>query len=930
MPAERDCNWAQIAGETVDLMLVVTDPAYRILWVNSAAERAFGPARGLVGRYCYEAIEGRDDVCPHCVVAKSHVSGLPAKGEIQEVDGTGQTHYYHVHAFPISGDNGQIIAWLEATTSFTSKRLLQLEAERLKARLRMHETESRFASLVDTAPVGIGISVERQIAWANPNFADIFGYLPEEIIGLNTLGFVASHMRKKVLAGFDAILEDGRTRGPNDIEVIDAHGNTRLIATTSTSCVYQGQSAVMSVIQDVTEDRRIRADMERKNAELAAFNSIAKALGCSLDMSKVLDVTLQHMMRFARADIGAIALIDRDQTTVKLAAHQGTPANLFGHTDELPIDPRWRKTVCEKGEVLHITNTPEDRSRFPEVPAAGLSCGLVAPLRSRDRLVGVLGLISTQKLDFHDVPDEFLLSIGTQIGMAIANAQLYEEKADSEQLYRALFNTVPDPIVLISVDDQRLLNFNRPFCEQLGYAREELTGMFLADIVTPKDYAFCSRVFSDFINGRHGPAQYHVRCRRKAGDVRLMDAHVSPYIVEGRVVGLQVVARDITGQKQLQEHMLRAEKLSALGQLVSGVAHELNNPLATILLAAELLWKSETEPDKKGKLEAIIEQVKRSNALTEDLRLFARREKPQREPIHLRNTISKVCSLVSPTFRRENIDIDIEIPEDMPLVLGDEHQLEQIFLNLANNALQAMEKLPRKHALTIAAHPNAHSVVSPGSCVNVVFSDTGAGICADVKHRIFDPFFTTKAPGKGTGIGLSVSLSIAERHGGTIYTRDSDRGAVFVVELPICTETATATQRVQVEGPPVFDISGMQALIVDDERSIVEMLSYMFEGTQCNVDKAYSTQEAISHIEVYEYDLVLCAMQMPNLDGRACFRAIQHVRPDLAQRVIFMSGDVATTKAYEFFQTIPNPTLEKPFTYAELVDAIRQVQVLHT
>jgi len=921
---------AAIAGRNVPQLVVITDPDYRILWLNDSAQRAFGPADELRGRFCYEAIEGRSTICEHCVVARSHASGKVEEGEIRQVSDNGRPLFFHVHAVPLRNDDGQIFAWLEATTGLASMEMLRLEKERLNVVLSMQQADARFASLAEVAPMGIGIAVDGKAVWVNQHFADIMGCGREELVGGNIIESVCAEHREQVRQGLSTLVTDKTSLPEHDVGIIDTDGQQRVLSVGSTYCIYKDRDAVMTVVKDVTAERQMQQQLGISNEKLTAINSLATSITSSLDLSDVLDTAIEQVMRLTDADAGIISLLDDDTQSLRLAVHRDVPDELVALLSDFPLEQSWNAQACETGQVLHIPDLSNVQEALPQTKALGLRSALSVPLKAREKTVGVLDLTSREQNHFCDIASDLMLSLGAQIGMAIVNAQLFQEKADSELLYRSLFETVPDPIALIAAGNHKLLSYNEPFQRQFGYSDEELANMSLRDIIILEDYPyFIQPLRADVDTNYRSLRKFEIRCIRKDRQIRDVSASVAPYVLQGKLVGFQVVARDVTDTKRLHQHMSRAEKLSAIGQLISGVAHELNNPLATILLATEMLLNKTTDPADKHKLETIIEQVDRSSALTEELRLFARRDTACHDLLDVGSVVQHIRGLVSPSFKRSGAKIVVDLPEELPPVLGDLHQLEQVFLNLTNNALQSMEGLPDPRQLTISVNPQVQSILIGTQCVQISFADTGIGISEDVQTRIFDPFFTTKPPGKGTGLGLSVSLQIIQSHGGAIYLDHSAQGATFVIELPIASKEVIATLETGPEetARQAVALDGRRVLVIDDEATIVGMLVDMLERSNCKVDGAYSAQEALDRLGDNFYDVILCDLQMSTANAMICCEAIIQRYPHLAKRLIVMTGDTATLDD-GLLRHSPNPVLRKPFTYARLMQLIQHVHHL--
>jgi two-component system NtrC family sensor kinase len=273
---------------------------------------------------------------------------------------------------------------------------------------------------------------------------------------------------------------------------------------------------------------------------------------------------------------------------------------------------------------------------------------------------------------------------------------------------------------------------------------------------------------------------------RGDGRVGQFSVNLSPMRDEqGNVTSIVVVMSDVTDAASLQAKLVHAEKLAAVGQLVSGVAHEVNNPLTAILGFADLLMENTELPETARKdLRVILQEAQRTKQIVQNLLSFARQMPPQRKPVQLNAILRRTVQLRAYDFHSHGIEVTEQLDQDLPSVIGDSHQLQQVFLNILNNAYDAVRETGRPARIEIMT-------ARLGSFVEVSFRDNGLGI--SYPDRIFDPFFTTKEVGKGTGLGLSICYGIVREHGGEILCHnnpDAD-GATFIVRLPAMPETAS-------------------------------------------------------------------------------------------------------------------------------------------
>jgi two-component system NtrC family sensor kinase len=325
---------------------------------------------------------------------------------------------------------------------------------------------------------------------------------------------------------------------------------------------------------------------------------------------------------------------------------------------------------------------------------------------------------------------------------------------------------------------------NRRWCD-FGYEQKQLIGRKLYDLVSPQQQQMLSDAFSATLAGSQVD-NLGLLMLRQDGRAGQFSVSLSPMRDEaGTVISMVVVMTDITELAVLQNKLLRSEKLASLGQLVSGVAHELNNPLTAILGFADLLMENPEMPDNARKdLRVILQEAQRTKQIVQNLLSFARQMPAQRQPVQLHLILRRTVQLRAYDFNSRGAEIIEQFDENLPLVIGDAQQLQQVFLNILNNAYDAVQDTGRPPRIEIMT-------ARRGSMVEVSFRDNGPGISHP--DRIFDPFFTTKDVGKGTGLGLSICYGIVHAHNGEILCHNNTEGpgATFVVRLPMASESTS-------------------------------------------------------------------------------------------------------------------------------------------
>lgn len=493
----------------------------------------------------------------------------------------------------------------------------------------------------------------------------------------------------------------------------------------------------------------------------------------------------------------------------------------------------------------------------------------------------------------------------------------------SEEQYREMFNASIDGLALWNAAGE-IVDINPALWEMHGYTREEFINLLPEAIVHP-DYQPKFEEFLRSVAATSKPFHAEVIDLRKDGSALELEIHGVPMHYQGKRHVL-TIARDVTERKraaaelaQQREALYQREKLAAMGSLLAGVAHELNNPLSVVVARAVMLEESEHAPTRMA-AQRIRGAAERCARIVRTFLAMARQRQPERRSVQLNEVVTDAVEILSYGLRTDGIELTLDLAPNLPSISADADQLHQVLMNLIANAQQALQDQlgPRRLCLRTRYEP----MDPKEKLVRVVVEDNGPGIPKAIRSRIFEPYFTTKPLGAGIGVGLSVCLGIIEAHGGTLSIDcPSAGGTVFTVVLPVGSEEMTETDT----APVAVAMAQRTVLIVDDEAEIRETLVEILEGDGHRVVTVASGREALEQMNAEHYDVIVTDIRMPDLDGHALYRAIEERWPSLGARVVFITGDTLTPASIEFAAQIGRPVIEKPFLPADVRRLVAEV-----
>jgi PAS domain S-box-containing protein len=501
--------------------------------------------------------------------------------------------------------------------------------------------------------------------------------------------------------------------------------------------------------------------------------------------------------------------------------------------------------------------------------------------------------------------------------------QIERRLHQEQEFVRRLVASFPDPIAVL--DREGRFTYVSPRVQDvLGYSPQELLNEPLGTRAHPDDRPEMMERFKDVLGGRTSYAQMEYRTRHADGSWRILRASAGPlFDAQGKITGLVASARDVTESRHVEQQLAQREKFTAMGQMMAGAAHELNNPLTAILGVSDLLRERAADDVVRRQVELIWQQARRAAGIVQNLLAFARPPATGRSKIQLEEIVRQALESQQDSLRKKNITVEFQAPDNLPPMEGDSKLLAQVFSNMITNAEQAISAVHDQGTLKI-------SLSCAGGRVCVTIADSGPGIPPEILGKIFDPFFTTKRPGGGTGLGLTISLAVIKEHGGRLEVQSSpDSGTTFQVLLPIAVEEPPAAPHPAAAprmAPAVSDtLRGRSVLIVDDEDSIREIVQEALSARGMQVEGAVSSEEALPLLAGTSFDIVLCDFNLPGLKGGQLFDQLQGRLGASAPRFVFMTGDLLDPATIADFTEKGAWVLQKPFHVSALASLLCEI-----
>jgi len=488
--------------------------------------------------------------------------------------------------------------------------------------------------------------------------------------------------------------------------------------------------------------------------------------------------------------------------------------------------------------------------------------------------------------------------------------QMERRLREEQEFVRRLVTCFPDIIVVL--DTEGRYTFVSPRVQEfLGYTPNEYLGVSLDDRPHPDDREALLAFFRSLTNGEISFGAVEYRTAHKNGGWRIVRANASPLTDgEGKIIGIVASARDVTESKRLEQQLMQSEKLAAIGQMVSGVAHELNNPLTAILGVSDLLRERTTDDASRRQLQLIHKQARKAAELVQGLLMFSRPSQHKSSQVYVTELISRAIELQKNESEARHITVEVNATSDLPPIEADPQHMTQVFVNLLANAQEAITSARDHGHISI-------DINSSDGQQEILVDDDGPGIASDVRSKIFDPFFTTHRTSGGSGLGLTICLVIVKEHGGTIEAQVSPAGgARFRILLP-----SVKSEVIEAKMPHIVrgQLKGRSILVVDDEGGIRDLVYEGLTARAAIVETVETAAEAWKRVASRSYDLILCDSNLGDGSGAQLFDRIAGNKGARAWHFVLMTGELLDAKQISDWEKKGVTVLQKPFQLSELV-----------
>jgi len=707
-------------------IICLHDSERRYVYISPACKEILGyEPKELIGTNPWELVHPQDLESLQQVGQEKAEKGEPVLLSYRIRKKSGEYIWFESVSRLLKDNKGSTLGFVTSSRDITERK--QMEET-------LRQSEEKYSTLVERSNDGIAIVQDGLITFVNPKILEIYGFTAGEVLGKPFLDFVSPEYRGLVVDRYKKRMSGEEVPNIYELEILAKDGSKMPLEINASRIEYQGSPADMLIVRDIIGRKRMEEalrESEEKYRSLVNHISLGIFRSTPGPRGRFLEVNpaMERITGYSREELLQMDVCD-----------------LYQHPEE-------RQRVLE--EIASATGMTTREIRF----------------RKKD---GTEIVVSDTKVAVRDDAAQIIYFDGIM-------EDITERKKAEEQIERAAgewrttFDSITDWVSIVD-KDFKLVRVNKAFAGAFGKKPGELIGKTCYQVVhkTNEPVPDCPRRKT-----LHTKKSAAVEFFEPSLE-RYLEARTSPIFDEkGEVVACVEVTTDVTERKRMQEQLMLTHRLASIGELVSGVAHELNNPLTSVIGFSQLLLEGEIADDIREDLSLVYSEAQRAAGIVKNLLTFARKHAPAKQLTRINNVIEDVLNLRAYWQRVNNIEVRRQFASDLPEIMVDFGQMQQVFLNIIINAEYFMIQAHNRGTLTITTE-------KLGDIVRISFADDGPGISKENLTRIFDPFFTTKEVGVGTGLGLSICHGIVAEHGGRIYARSRwGEGATFIVELPV-------------------------------------------------------------------------------------------------------------------------------------------------
>jgi PAS domain S-box-containing protein len=799
---------------------------------------------------------------------------------IEEIKKDGNQMVAEISVSPLRNETGEITGFRQVSRNIT---------ERIRMETDLRRSEERYRTIMDEMHDDyFEQDLSGNYTFVNDAMCQQLGYTREELTGMNYRTIVDSNDVESLYQVFNNTYYTGQPNRAINFKFIRKDGSTG-VGEVSAFPLRNEKGEIIGfrgVSHDVTERKQMEEALRRSEERYRTILDDIKEGYFEMDLAgnfTFFNDALCRLIGYSREE-------------------------LMGMNYRVYVPPEKRKEAFEIYNRIYRTGEPASMIDVVQIRKDGKRIFVESsayPIKNeKGEIIGFRGVS-------HDVTER---------------KQMEEALRRSEERYRTVLEDVEEAYYEEDLAGNFTL-FNDALCRQLGYSREELMGMNYKSYTPPEDV---DRVFKAFnhIYRTGEPLRLFPMERIKKDGTRIYTETSGSRLLDekGEIIGFRGVIHDTTVQKkaeeekrQLEQKAQLASRLASVGELASGVAHEINNPLTGVIGYAHLLLaRKDISRDVRRDLEIINEGAQRVAGIVKKLLAFARQTKPEQRYVNINELIGNTLDLRAYELAASNIKVTLQLSRDMPMTIADPGQLQQVFLNLIINAETEMKLAHDRGKLTIKTE-------RINNTLRITFKDNGPGIARENLQTIFDPFFTTREVGQGTGLGLSVCHGIVTEHNGRIWVESElGKGAAFIIELPLATEEG----RFETPEPVIEEVTSVakaRILVVDDEPVIRQFISQVLGEQGHTVETVDNAASALKMVKSKRYRLILLDIKMPGMGGVELYKKFQKIAPSLTKRIVFITGDVMGKRTMSFLDKTKTHYIMKPFDARQLKAEINRI-----